>query len=58
MGLNKKQKKQLEAARNKLNKTRQVLAAAKQQADDPDETPQLEAQIAALEQEIRDLKAS
>ena len=58
MGLNKKQKKQLEAARNKLNKLRQVLAAAKQQADDPDEIPNIEQEIAKLEQEIRDLKAS
>ena len=58
MALNKKQKKQLDAAKKKLLKVRQQLAGAKQQADDPADIPRLEQQIATLEEEIHSLKAS
>ena len=52
MPLNKKQKKQLQVAREKLNKLRQLLSSAKQQPDDPAEIPRLEKQIADVEREI------
>jgi len=56
MSLNKKQKKHLELARIKLRKLQQLLAAAKKQNDDPAEIPKLEAEIAAVEREIRSLQ--
>ncbi len=56
MGLNKKQKKQIEAAKNKLSKLRQLLTNAKKQPDDPAEIPRLEGEIGALEAEIEKIK--
>lgn len=56
MGLNKKQKKQIEAAKNKLSKLRQLLQNARKQPDDPAEIPRLEGEIAALEAEIDKIK--
>ncbi len=58
MALNKKQKKQIETARNKIQKLMQLLRAAKNQPDDPADIPRLEAEIAALEAEIEKIKAS
>lgn len=52
MALNKKQKKQIEAAKNKIQKLQQLLSAARNQPDDPAEAPRLEKQIADLQAEI------
>ncbi len=56
MGLNKKQKKQIEASKNKLGKLRQLLTNAKKQPDDPAEIPRLEGEIAAIEANIEKIK--
>ena len=56
MALNKKQKKQIEAAKNKILRVRQLLNAARKQPDDPDDIPRLEAQIAQLEAEIEKIR--
>lgn len=58
MALNKKQKKQIEAARNKLNSLKQQLAGARKQPDDPAEIPRLEAAIAQLETEIKAIQSA
>lgn len=57
MGLNKKQKKQIETARNKIQKLQQLLRAAKNQPDDPNEVPRLEGEIKDLEAQIEKIKA-
>ena len=57
MGLNKKQKKQLEVHRTKIQKLRVVLSNVKQQLDDPKEAQDLEDQIAASEEVIKKIKA-
>lgn len=57
MGLNKKQKKQIETARNKIQKLQQLLRAAKNQPDDPAEIPRLENEIAEHEAAIDKIKA-
>ena len=57
MGLNKKQKKQIEAARKKQQKLQTMLTAAKQQPDDPSEVPRIEKEIADLQAEIEKIKA-
>lgn len=56
MALNKKQQKQIEAAKNKIQRLRQLLNAAKNQPDDPKEIPQLEKQIAELNAEIEKIR--
>ena len=56
MGLSKKQKKQLDAVRKKLTQLQQLLSAAKQQPDDPDEVPRLQAEIAAIEEQIKKIQ--
>jgi hypothetical protein len=56
MGLNRKQKKQLEVARKKLNSLRQQLAGAKAQPDDPADVPRLEGEIEQTLELIRSLK--
>jgi len=56
MALNKKQKKQIEAARNKQNKLRQQLAGAKQQLDDPAEVERLQKELDKLEAEIEKIR--
>ena len=58
MALNKKQKKQIEAAKNKIQKFQQLLSAAKDQPDDPNEVPRLEKEIATLQDEIEKIKNS
>lgn len=55
--LNKKQKKQIDAARKKLNKLQQQLTGARSQPDDPAEVPRLENEIAGLHEEIRKIQA-
>jgi hypothetical protein len=57
MGLNKKQKKQIETARNKIQKLQVLLKAARNQPDDPAEAPRLEGQIKDLEAEIEKIKS-
>lgn len=52
MALNKKQQKQIEAAKNKILRLRELLKAARNQPDDPREIPRLEKQIADLNAEI------
>jgi len=54
--MNKKTKKRLEVLRQKVEKTQKLLAAAKQQTDDPNEVSQLENQIVELKSEIEKLK--
>jgi hypothetical protein len=56
MSLNKKQQKQIEAAKNKIQRLRQLLNAAKNQPDDPREIPQLEKQISDLNAEIEKIR--
>jgi len=57
MGLNKKQKKQIEVARKKIQNLQPKLAGCKQQNDDPEELRNLEAAIAEQEQLIQKIKA-
>ena len=56
MGLNRKQKKQLEVARKKVENLRQQLAGAKTQPADPADIPRLEAEIEQNLEKIRSLK--
>jgi len=56
MALNKKQQKQIEAAKNKIQRLRQLLAGAKNQPDDPQEAPRLEKQISVLNAEIEKIR--
>lgn len=56
MALNKKQKKQIEALKNKIQKTQQLLSAAKNQPDDPAEVPRLEKEISDMQAEIEKIK--
>ena len=56
MGLNRKQKKQLEVARKKIENLRQQLAGAKTQPDAPADIPRLEAEIEQNLEKIRSLK--
>ena len=57
MGLNRKQKKQLEVTRKKLDSLRQQLAGARQQPDDPEDVPRIEGEIEAMMDRLRALKA-
>ena len=57
MGLNKKQKKQLDVHRTKIQKLRVLLSNVKQQMDDPAEVQDLEKQIADHEAAVEKLKA-
>ena len=54
--LNKKQKKQVDAARKKISKLQQQLAGAKLQPDDPADVPRLESEIARLQDEIHKIQ--
>ncbi|QDT35254.1 MULTISPECIES: hypothetical protein [Thalassoglobus] len=56
MGLNKKQKKQIEVAKKKIQNFQVLLTAAKAQPDDPQEAPRLEAEIAKQKQLIADIQ--
>ncbi len=56
--MDKKAKKRIDLLNKKLGELRQRLAGARQQMDDPSEVSQLEAQIAAAQQEIEKLKSS
>ena len=56
MALNKKQKKQIEALKNKIQKEQQLLAAARDQPDDPADIPRLEKKITDMQAEIEKLR--
>ncbi|MFV1964386.1 MAG: hypothetical protein ACC628_03105 [Pirellulaceae bacterium] len=56
--MDRKTKKQLHVAHQKLQKLRQQLAGAKQQNDEPGEVEWREAEIRALEAEVHKLKTS
>jgi TolA-binding protein len=56
MALNKKQQKQIEATKNKIQGLQKLLKAARAQPDDPREIPQLEKQIADLNAEIEKIR--
>ncbi|MDG1896117.1 MAG: hypothetical protein P8J37_14535 [Fuerstiella sp.] len=56
MALNKKQKKQIEALKNKIQKDLQLLSAAKDQPDDPADVPRLEKKISDMQAEIEKIK--
>lgn len=56
MALNKKQKKQLEAARKKQGHLRQLLSAAKQQMDDPQDVVRLQEELKQLDAEIEKIQ--
>ncbi len=55
--MDKKAKKRIDILHLKLQKLRLQLAGAKQQVDDPADIKRLEAEIAAAEKEIAQLKA-
>ena len=55
MALDKKYKKQLEAAKTRMQKLRQLLAGARDQPDDPQELVRLKKEIADLEEQMRKL---
>jgi hypothetical protein len=56
MAVNKKQQKQIDAAKNKIQRLQQLLNAARKQPDDPREIPFLEKQIAELNAEIEKIR--
>ncbi len=56
MALNKKQQKQIDAAKNKILRLRELLKAAKNQPDDPKEIPKLEKEIADLNADIEKIR--
>jgi TolA-binding protein len=56
MTLNKKQQKQIDAAKNKIQRLQQLLNAARRQPDHPAEIPSLEKQIAQLNAEIEKIR--
>ena len=56
MALNKKQKKQMDAARKKQAHLRQQLAGAKKQLDDPTEVERLQKELADLDAEIEKIQ--
>jgi capsule polysaccharide export protein KpsE/RkpR len=56
--MDKKAKKRIDVLQPKLQKLRMQLAGAKKQMDDPDEVRKLEAEIADIEHELKELKDS
>ncbi len=58
VSMDKKIKKKLEKANQKVQKLQQQLAGAKQQDDEPGEVARLEKEIAATKAEIAELRAS
>lgn len=54
--MDKKAKKRVEVIRKKLASTQVLLAAAKEQPDDPEEPARLEAEIEKLKEEMAKLK--
>ena len=56
--MDKKQKKRLDVINKKLTSLRQQLSGSRAQADDLDELKALETEIAKLESEAAEIKAS
>jgi hypothetical protein len=56
--MDKKQKKQLDAAKTRMQKLRQLLAGARDQPDDPQEITRLKQEIAEVEAQIHKLHAN
>ena len=56
VSLNKNQKKQIDALKNKLQRAQQLLSAARNQPDDPEDVPRLERDVAQLQAEIDKVK--
>ena len=54
--MDKKAKKRLGVLRQKIQKQEKLLAAAKQQTDEPDEVTNIEQQIAEIKAEIEKIK--
>jgi cob(I)alamin adenosyltransferase len=54
--MDKKAKKRIEVLQPKLQKLRMQLAGAKKQRDEPGDIERLEAEVAAVEKELRELK--
>lgn len=54
--MDKKTKKRLEVARQRIQKLKQQLAGAKQQEDEPGEVDRLEKEIVATEEEVERLR--
>ncbi|NQV24823.1 MAG: hypothetical protein HQ518_10690 [Rhodopirellula sp.] len=57
MALNKKQKKQLDVIRKKLQQLKQQLAGEKDQMDAPEAVRKIEAEIAKLDEQRRTIEA-
>ena len=57
MALNRKQKKQLEVIRKKVNSLQQQLAGEKRQMDDPDAIRRIEGEIEKLSEQRRAIEA-
>ena len=55
--MDKKAKKRLEVLRQKIEKTEKLLAAARQQPDEPGEAEAIEKQLEALKAEVKEIKA-
>lgn len=56
--MDKKIKKKIDVANQKLQKLRLQLSGARQQNDEPGEVERLESEIAGIEAEVQKLKAS
>jgi hypothetical protein len=56
--MDKKSQKRIDVLQPKLQKLRQLLAAAKRQPDEPGDIQRLESEIAAAEAELQKLKSS
>ena len=56
--MDKKAKKKIDILQQRLQKMRQQLAGAKQQADEPDEVQRIEQEISRTLAEIEKLKSS
>jgi len=54
--MDKKSKKRLEVLRQKQEKFRKLLTAAKQQTDEPDEVSKIEEQLVQIQSEIDEIK--
>jgi hypothetical protein len=56
--MDKKAKKRVEVLRKKITQLQQLLTAAKQQPDDPDEPQRLQADLDKAQEELHKLKDS
>ena len=56
--MDKKAKKRIEVLRKKITQLQQLIAAARQQPDDPDEPRRLQAELDKAQEELSKLKDS